>query len=127
MSTSTFSEPASQQFNVFNVTQLTPDSFLESTLGLDIVRIAPNSTSEIHRHNASDNLVYILDGAGAVSLDGVVTPIHPRMRILIPRGVAHGFKSSSAELVFLSAQVPPILDEKTGVFDREVIVASGEW
>lgn len=117
----TFGQPAMQQFDAFQVTQLSPDTFLDGVLGLDVVRLAPHSTSEIHRHNFSDNVVYILTGSGSVVLDGVETPVQPGLRISIPRGVTHGFRTKESELLFVSAQIPPILDKKTGVFDREVL------
>jgi quercetin dioxygenase-like cupin family protein len=118
---STFDEPKLQQFNVFGVTQLSPETFLDGVLGLDVVHILENSTSEIHRHNFSDNVVYILQGNGTVVLDGQEHPVHPGLRISIPRGVAHGFRTAESELLFVSAQIPPILDKKTGAFDREIL------
>src|SRR5262245_50954245 len=102
-----FDEPTTQQFNVFRVTQLSPESFLDGVLGLDVVFIPANSTSEIHRHNNSDNVVYILRGTGSVVLDGTVHPVYPKLRISIPRGVAHGFRTTEADLLFVSAQIPP--------------------
>ena len=40
-------------------------------------------------------------------------------RVLIGRGVYHGFETAASPLRFLSVQSPPILDESTGQIDLE--------
>jgi hypothetical protein len=40
-------------------------------------------------------------------------------RILIGKGVYHGFATAASSLRFLSVQSPPILDEATGQLDLE--------
>ena len=119
--------PSTRLIDAFNVTQLSPGTFLAPVLGIDLIEIASNSTSEIHRHNISDNLVYVIRGRGSVFLDGELYPIQAGCRISIPRGVAHGFKTSGDGLCFVSAQIPPILDEEKGIIDREVLVEGTDW
>ena len=116
-----FDTPSSQLFNVFQVVQLAPDTFLDATLGLDYIVIAAGRSSEIHRHNESDNVVYVLKGRAIIILNGMENEIVPGLRIQIPRGMWHGFRTSDEQLEFISAQIPPILDRKSGSFDREIM------
>jgi mannose-6-phosphate isomerase-like protein (cupin superfamily) len=115
-----FDKPTAQQFNVFLVTQLAPTSFLDRILGLDHVLIPPHSISEIHRHNNSDNMIFVLAGRATIVLDGKEHELSPSLRVLVPRGVWHGFRTFEEPLVFVSAQIPPILDKANNVFDREI-------
>jgi mannose-6-phosphate isomerase-like protein (cupin superfamily) len=109
-----------ETFNVFLVSQLAPGTFIDGLAGLDFVVIPKHSTSEIHRHDFSDNLVYITSGHAEVFLNGERHDIHPKMRIVIPKTVSHGFRTAAEQLEFISIQVPPILDKSMNVFDRVV-------
>jgi quercetin dioxygenase-like cupin family protein len=115
-----FDVPQPQQFNVFLVSQIAPGTFVEGIAGLDFVAVPANSVSEIHRHNHSDNVIYVLKGSAQALLDGEAYDISPGMRVVIPRGADHGFRTGDEQLEFVSLQVPPILDEANGVFDREI-------
>ncbi len=110
-----------QMFNVFEVVQIAPHTFVDELAGLDYVRIAPASVSEIHRHNYSDNLIYVIRGSAVAMLDGVEHEVFAGMRVVIPKAVAHGFRTNAEELEFISIQIPPILDKKNNVFDREIL------
>jgi mannose-6-phosphate isomerase-like protein (cupin superfamily) len=116
-----FDVPHPQQFNVFMVTQLAPDTFVEGVAGLDFVVVPAKSVSEVHRHNHSDNVIYVLNGSARALLDGETYDISRGMRVVIPKGVGHGFITGDEPLEFISVQVPPILNEADGVFDREII------
>jgi len=105
-------------FNVFHVSQLAPGTFIDGLAGLDFVVIPQDSISEIHRHDSSDNLVYITRGHGEIILNGKRYDISPTMRIVIPKTVSHGFQTHKEQLEFISIQVPPILDKSRNVFDR---------
>jgi quercetin dioxygenase-like cupin family protein len=108
-------------FNVFLVTQVAPNTFLEDLLGLDYIVIAAFSKSEIHRHNKSDNVIYIIRGLAKLILDGAEHAVSPGLRVFIPKGMSHGFETTDDALEFISAQVPPILDKRNGMFDREIV------
>jgi quercetin dioxygenase-like cupin family protein len=112
---------ASQQFNVFQVFQLAPDTFLSGIAGIDYVEISPHCVSEIHRHNESDAILFVIAGSARAELDGQSYELRPGMRVLIPRGMTHGFRTNEDRLQFLSIQVPPILDPVSGRFDREIV------
>jgi mannose-6-phosphate isomerase-like protein (cupin superfamily) len=116
-----FDVPHPQQFNVFLVTQIAPGTFVEGVAGLDFVVVPANSVSEVHRHNHSDNVIFVLKGSARALLDGEAHDISPGMRVVIPRGVGHGFRTGDEQLEFISLQVPPILDEANEIFDREII------
>jgi quercetin dioxygenase-like cupin family protein len=119
MSNARFERLTSATFNVFEVTQLAPDTFLDKLMGADFVKIAPASSSQPHRHNHSDNLLYVISGRAMVLLNGVAYPLSPGLRVFIPRGMWHAFQTTDELLQFLSIQVPPILDKKRGWFDLE--------
>jgi quercetin dioxygenase-like cupin family protein len=110
-----------QQFNVFQVFQITPETFLSGTTGIDYIEISPHCVSEIHRHNQSDAILFVIAGCARVELDGQSYELRPGMRVLIPRGVTHGFRTNEDRFQFVSVQVPPILDPVLGRFDREIV------
>lgn len=110
-----------ERFDLFEVSQLAPGTFIDGVAGLDYVAVPENSVTEIHRHNTSDNLVYIVKGSAEVVLDGDVYEVRPGMRVIIPKAVAHGFRTREERLEFVSIQIPPILDKQNGVFDRDIV------
>jgi mannose-6-phosphate isomerase-like protein (cupin superfamily) len=112
--------PVPETHDVFRVVQLSPGTVLEDLLGADFIEIGPNSVSEIHRHNDSENVVFIISGPAIIILDDEEAPVAEGDRIYIGRGVFHGFRTSDQPLRFVSIQVPPILDRKQGIFDREI-------
>ncbi len=105
--------------DVFQVMQLTQGTDLESIVGADYVRLDPEQTSKIHRHNRAETVLYILDGHGVVVVEDVDHNVVAGDRIRIRTGQYHGVRTSDASLVFLSVQSPPILDKSTGVLDLE--------
>jgi quercetin dioxygenase-like cupin family protein len=112
---------ASQQFNVFQVSQITPDTFLSGLAGIDYIEILAHSVSEIHRHNESDAILFVIAGYAQAELDGHSYELRAGMRVIIPRGVTHGFRTNEDKFQFISVQVPPIQDAAHGRFDREIV------
>ena len=55
-----------EHYDVFEVTQITRGTPLESAVAADLVSIAPGRASEVHRHNEAETVLLILDGAGIV-------------------------------------------------------------
>lgn len=110
-----------QLFNVFHVSQITPGTFLSGFAGIDYIEIFPNQISEVHRHNESDALIFVISGSAKAELNEEFYDIQPGMRLLIPRGMAHGFRTGTEKLQFVSIQIPPIQDDSIGRFDREII------
>lgn len=116
-----FDSPEAQTFGAFRVTQIAPDTFIEGVAGLDLVIVPADSATEVHRHNHSDNVIFVLRGRARAVLEGAVHEVRAGMRVVIPRGVSHGFLTDAEPLEFVSIQIPPILDVKGGVFDREIL------
>ena len=105
--------------DVFQVMQLTRGTELESIVGADYVRLDPEQTSKIHRHNRAETVLYILDGHGVIVVEDVDHNVVAGDRIRIRIGQYHGVRTASSSLAFLSVQSPPILDKSTGVLDLE--------
>ena len=111
--------PPVERFDVFDVRQVTRGTPLESLVAADLVSIAPHSTSEVHRHNRSETVLYIVAGMGRVRVGEEWFDVRAGDRVLIGRGVFHGLATGDQALDFLSVQSPPILDESTGQLDLE--------
>jgi quercetin dioxygenase-like cupin family protein len=105
--------------DVFHVKQLARDTELESVVGADYVRLDPQQTSKIHRHNRAETVLYILEGSGVVVVEDTDHPVVPGDRICIRTGEFHGVRTEAESLTFISIQSPPILDKSTGAFDLE--------
>jgi quercetin dioxygenase-like cupin family protein len=105
--------------DVFQVVQLTRGTQLQNDVGADLVRLDPHQTSQIHRHNLADTVLYMLDGAGIVVVDDVDHAVRAGDRITIRPAQFHGVRTADDPLTFISIQTPPILDEATGHLDLE--------
>ena len=109
----------SEEFGVFEVRQLTRGTALESITAADWVTIGSGKTSEIHRHNHAETVLWIVSGSGTVVVDGSDYPVEAGARIAIGKGVYHGVRTQGEALTFLSVQSPPILDKEEGTLDLE--------
>lgn len=105
--------------DIFHVTQLTRDTELESRVGVDHVTVAPGQTSQIHRHNRAETVLYIVEGAGTVVIEDVDHAVTAGDRVRIRPGEFHGIRTGRESLTFISVQSPPILDQSTGTLDLE--------
>src|SRR5437764_13184135 len=45
--------------------------------------------AKLHYHKQTDEVYYIIDGRGTMSLDGEEIELHPGIVVYVPRGVAH--------------------------------------
>ncbi len=111
--------PPVETFDVFEVEQITRGTRLESIVAVDRVRVGPGRSSQSHRHNRSETVLWIVEGSGTVRVGDRRIEARPGDRIAIGPGVVHGVETGEGALVFLSVQAPPILDEATGVLDLE--------
>lgn len=111
--------PCIEQFGAFTVVQLARDTELEPLLGADVVTIQRHTSTEIHRHNLADNVIYILSGVAVMILEGERFEISQSQRIRIAKGACHGFITANTELTFISIQCPPILIKGSGYHDVE--------
>jgi mannose-6-phosphate isomerase-like protein (cupin superfamily) len=108
-----------EQYDVFEVTQITRGTPLESVVAADLVSIAPGRASEVHRHNGAETVLLILDGSGTVLVGDTSLRVTKGARVLIGKGVFHGVRTEGESLTFLSVQSPPILDKAQGSLDLE--------
>ena len=61
-----------------------------------------------HYHKRSTELYYVLDGAGTVTVDGIVHPVRPGSLVHIPPEVVH---SAQGRMRVLVVGIPDIADD----------------
>ena len=105
-----------EQYDVFEVTQITRGTPLESVVAADLVSIGPGRASEVHRHNEAETVLLILDGSGTVLVGESSLRVSQGARVIIGKGVFHGVRTDGESLTFLSIQSPPILDKRRGLW-----------
>src|SRR5262249_16334073 len=108
-----------EHFDVFEVTQVTRGTPLESVVAADLVSIAPSRRWEVDGHNEAETVLLILDGSGTVLVGESSLRVSKGARVLISKGVFHGIRTEAESLTFLSVQSPPILDLAQGTMDLE--------
>jgi quercetin dioxygenase-like cupin family protein len=113
------SDLAVELHDVFNVLQVTRDTELEADVGVDIVAMDPGQTSQIHRHNLSETVLYFVDGHATVEVSDVDHPVTAGDRLRIAKGEFHGVRTADESCRFVSVQTPPILNKTTGFRDLE--------
>lgn len=113
------SELLVETYDVFQVIQLTRETSLAHVVAADFVRVAAGKSSEVHRHNAAETVLFILAGSGLVFAGDSWIPVQKGDRIRIGKGVFHGVRTGNDSLSFISVQSPPILDKASGVLDLE--------
>ena len=111
----------SEEFDVFQVAQITRGTSLEHVVAVDLVFVPPGKSSEIHRHVGTDSVLYILEGSGTVIVGETSYPMRKGARIFIGKGVFHGVRTEGEGLSFLSVQSPPILDKERERLDLELL------
>jgi mannose-6-phosphate isomerase-like protein (cupin superfamily) len=111
--------PPVERFDVFDVQQVTRGTALEAIVAADMVSIGPHMRSQVHRHQRSETVLYVFEGAGRARIGERHVEVRAGDRIAIGKGVYHGFETAASPLRFLSVQSPPILDESTGQLDLD--------
>jgi len=111
--------PVVERFDVFDVQQVTRGTALESIVAADMVCIGTHAKSQVHRHLRSETVLFILEGRARAIVGEQTIDVQAGDRVLINKGVYHGFETAASSLRFLSVQSPPILDEATGRLDLE--------
>jgi quercetin dioxygenase-like cupin family protein len=72
--------------------------------------VDPDSAAS-HLHAASEEAVYVVEGAGQVRADGRVHTVTAGHAVFVPRGVAHGYVNTGGSLlIFVGAMAPPIAE-----------------
>jgi mannose-6-phosphate isomerase-like protein (cupin superfamily) len=76
--------------------------------------LAPGQATERHYHARTEELYVLLEGEGAMEVDGEATPVAPGDAILIPPGARHQIRATGeAELRFLCCCAPPYSHDDT--------------
>lgn len=83
---------------------------------IELVELQPLSEYSSHFHEASSAVIYVISGKGLFRLADDVIDYQPGVRIDIPAGMSHGFRTNTATL-FLSIQSPPIINSDNGEID----------
>lgn len=60
----------------------------------------------LHRHEHSEETIYIISGRGVLELDGATRPVGPGDLVVVPRGAPHGFTPDDGPAVVLSIYAP---------------------
>lgn len=106
--------------DVFYVTQVTRDTPIEEAVGADLVAMDPSQSSQTHRHNFSETVLFFTDGEATVYVDDVPNKVRAGDRLLIRKAEFHSVATNATSgCQFLSVQTPPILTKATGFRDLE--------
>ena len=111
--------------DVFNVMQLTRGTLLEAEVAADLVTMEPGMTSQIHRHNLAETVLYFVDGSAIVRVGDDDVPVTAGTRVRIGQAVFHGVRTLDDPCRFISVQTPPILNKTTGFRDLEPLADAG--
>ena len=76
--------------------------------------LPPRGATERHYHRESEEIYYVVEGAGEIELDGERAPVATGDAILIPPGSWHTIRADAGiPLRFLCACAPPYRHEDT--------------
>ena len=75
----------------------------------------------VHQHDAADEVLFVLEGAGFGILGDARTPVEKGSALYIPKGAWHGVENPDSELLLLWVVAPPGLE----LFFREVSSVPG--
>ena len=59
-------------------------------LKLSLVSVRPRNSIPVHSHQVEDQVYYVLEGKGTITLDGEPFDLYPGVSVEISPGVAHG-------------------------------------
>lgn len=76
--------------------------------------LEPGAATQRHYHRESEELYYVVEGAGEMEIDGERARVGPGDAILIPPGAWHQIRADAGgELRFLCCCAPPYRHEDT--------------
>ena len=85
-------------------------------VAVDLMSAQAGVTVPEHRHEGSDEVVYVIAGRGATFVDGVGVPFGPGTVVAIPKGAEHGLRVDEAlEAVQIYSPAGPEQRFKTAV------------
>ena len=77
---------------------------------LEFVELPPQAEYSQHYHKNSFAIIYVISGTGQFQLAENLIEYKPGIRIVIPAGVMHGFKTDTLTLFLSIRESPPIID-----------------
>jgi len=90
-------------------------------MALGTQQVSSRAGIQVHQHQETDEVLFVLEGTGFGILDDTRTPVAKGSAIYIPKGVWHGVENPDSELLLLWVVAPPGLE----TFFREVSSAPG--
>ncbi len=75
--------------------------------------LARGQATERHYHAKSEEIYYVVEGVGAIELDGERGTLRPGDAVLIPPGAWHRIRAETETLRFLCCCAPPYTHEDT--------------
>ncbi|MBW0172500.1 MAG: cupin domain-containing protein [Hydrogenophaga sp.] len=91
-----------------------PGTTGSSRVDFRISRYAPAAYVEEHVHKVQEQVYYVLEGEGILTLDDTKNLMRPHDYVYVPPGVRHSFTNTGTQgLVFLVITTPASDDEET--------------
>jgi mannose-6-phosphate isomerase-like protein (cupin superfamily) len=91
-----------------------PETTGSSRVDFRISRYAPAAYVEEHVHKVQEQVYYVLEGEGILTLDDTKNLMRPNDYVYVPPGVRHSFTNTGTQgLVFLVITTPASDDEET--------------
>ena len=91
-----------------------PETTGSSRVDFRISRYAPMAYVQEHVHKVQEQVYYVLEGEGILTLDDTKNLMRPNDYVYVPPGVRHSFTNTGTQgLVFLVITTPASDDEET--------------
>jgi quercetin dioxygenase-like cupin family protein len=79
-------------------------------LSAGIVSFPPGADSPPHKHELEEEILYVMEGRGALVCEGEARPLEPGAYVFIPPGVEHFVRNDGTEAIkFFYAFSPPVV------------------
>lgn len=89
-----------------------PENAGSKQIDFRISRYAPAAYVEEHVHKVQEQIYYVLEGEGVLTLDGKSHLMRAHDYVYVPPGVVHGFTNTGLSgLVFLVVTTPAVDEE----------------
>ena len=90
-----------------------PTTTVSARMDFRISRYAPMAYVQEHVHKVQEQVYYVLEGEGILTLDDARHLMHPHDYVYVPPGVRHSFTNTGTNgLVFLVITTPASDDEE---------------
>ncbi len=84
---------------------------------LGVVSFPPGSDPGTHKHEAEEEIIYVVSGRGETKVGDAVYPLEPGVAVFTEPGIEHGVKTLGSEpLVLVSVFSPPV---RPGSYDKK--------